>query len=158
MIHDKMENLLTYIPESYRKSVGEYLAQLKPDMEEGITEIVGEEVYGRIMSYPTKLEENAKIEAHDIYVDIQFTLSGAEGISLFAREDLKQIDAKPEKDFYEYAGDTVRHGQVANLPGYFTLIFPHEAHRPQESIDRKCNVVKKGVIKIKAKFFLQENM
>lgn len=158
MIHDKMENLLAYIPESCRKAVSEYLAQVKPEMDEGIIEIVGRDVYGRTMSYPTKLEEQAKIEAHDVYVDIQFTLSGAEGISLFPREELEQIAAKPEKDFYEYGGNVMRHGQVANLPGYFTLIFPHEAHRPQESIDRKCAVVKKGVIKIKAELFAQENI
>lgn len=153
MIHDKMENLLAYIPERYRDAVRGYLVKLKPEMEEGITEIAGKDVYGRIMSYPTKLEENAKIEAHDIYVDIQFTLKGAEGISLFSRDKLTQIGSKPEKDFYEYGGNAMRHSQVANMPGYFTMIFPHEAHRPQESLDRKCNMVKKGVIKIKVDFF-----
>ena len=153
MIHDKLERLCKYLPEQYVKKVDEYLKNINAGSEETITEISGKDVYGRVMSYPTKLEENAKIEAHDVYVDIQFSIVGSEGISLFARKDMEKVDSKPEKDFYEYKGDAVCQGQVANLPGYFTMIFPHEAHRPQESLDRSCSVVKKGVIKIKADCF-----
>ncbi len=39
---------------------------------------------------------------------------------------------------------------VDNLPNYFSMLFPKEAHRPQISLDEKCNVVKKFVIKIKS--------
>lgn len=153
MVHDKLENLYKYLPERYRENVEEYLKNINCDSKETTIEIVGKDIYGRVMSYPTKFEENAKIEAHDDYVDIQFSIRGGEGISLFSREDMKMVDSRPDIDFYEYKGESVRQGQVANLPGYFTMIFPHEAHRPQESLDRSCSVVKKGVIKIKVDFF-----
>ena len=128
------------------------MEKIDANSAEGITPI-DNDAYIRVMSYPTKLAENAKIEAHDVYVDIQFTLSGAEGISVYARENMEIVNVKPEKDFYEYGGEAPLQAYAANYPGYFTLIFPHEAHRPQESIDRKCSVVKKGVVKIKAECF-----
>lgn len=93
------------------------------------------------------------IEAHDEYVDIQFTLVGGEGIDIFPREKLHELTADTEKDFLTFATDMAPCLSVANLPGWFTMIFPHEAHRPQESLDGKCAIVKKGVIKIKMDCF-----
>lgn len=153
MVHDRLENLRRYLPEKYRDVIGTYLDSVNPDMKEGMTELEGKDLYARIMSYPTKREKDARIEAHNTYVDIQFTLRGEEGISLFARGDLEEISAQPERDFYTLAGEAPRRAQIVNLPGYFTMLFPHEAHRPQESPDGTCAVVKKGVIKIKAECF-----
>ncbi len=122
-------------------------------MPEERSNINKDTVYARIMSYPTKLPKDCMIEAHDDYVDIQFTLVGGEGIDIFPREELHELTADAEKDFLTFAADTAPCLSVANLPGWFTMIFPHEAHRPQESLDGKCANVKKGVIKIKMDCF-----
>lgn len=154
MVHDKLENLIKYIPQNQQKVVEKFLKKVSNGMPEGKYDIDGENVYARIMSYPTKLESECEIEAHNVYCDIQFTLLGTEGISIYKRELLQEKSEDIANDFMTFETlDASRHAAVSNLPGYFTLIFPQEAHRPQESWDKKCAVVKKGVIKIKEELF-----
>lgn len=153
MIHDRLENIGVYLPSVYRDVIGRFLADVRGDMPEGRIELDGDTIYARVMSYPTKLAKDCTIEAHDIYVDIQFTLVGGEGISFFPRHELRELSAEKEKDFYTFLADMSPQLSVANLPGWFSMLFPHEAHRPQESLDGKCSVVKKGVIKIKRDCF-----
>ncbi len=153
MIHDRLENIGLYLPSGYRDVIGRFLADVRVDITEGRIELDGDTIYARIMSYPTKLVKDCVIEAHDIFVDIQFTLVGGEGISIFPRQELRELVADKEKDFYTFVADMSPQLSVSNLPGWFTMIFPHEAHRPQESLDGKCSIVKKGVIKIKMDCF-----
>lgn len=149
MIHDRLEHIGLYLPSAYRDVIGRILGNIRGDMPEGRIELDGDTVYARVMSYPTKLARDCTIEAHNVYVDIQFTLVGSEGISIFPRHELRTLSTEKEKDFYTFVTDMSPQLSVANLPGWFSIIFPHEAHRPQESLDGKCSVVKKGVIKIK---------
>ncbi len=153
MVHDQLSRLGLYLPEAQREVIANFLATVQKDMPEGQSNIDEDTVYARIMSYPTKLPKNCTIEAHDVYVDIQFTLVGGEGIDIFPREELHELTADTEKDFLTFATGMAPCLSVANLPGWFTMIFPHEAHRPQESLDGKCAIVKKGVIKIKMDCF-----
>lgn len=150
MIHDKMENLLKYIPKAKIQTITEFLKSVSSEMKEGRYEIDGEDVYARIMSYETKVQGNCEIEAHDIYCDIQFSLIGSEGISIYQRENLKIKSVDSEKDFITLEENGVApQVSLENIPNYFTLIFPREAHRPQEAKNGICKSVKKGVIKIK---------
>ena len=149
MVNDKMEHLYKYVPAKKRKIIEQFLQQVSSNMKEGIYEIDSKEVYARIMSYPTKEKEECTIEAHDIYRDIQFTLIGSERISVYQRDKLTaNATYDRENDFWSFH-IAEPYIQVDNIPGYFTMLKPNEAHRPQESIDGRCAVVKKGVIKIK---------
>ena len=151
MIHDRLERVSLYLPVSAPgfDSVLRYLAHVSPDMPEGRTELLGADIFARIMSYPTRLPGDCTIEAHDEYIDLQFTLRGAEGISIYPRESLEPVEGDAEKDFYVYREGMSPLLRVENRMGHFTLLFPHVAHRPQESIDGRCADVKKGVIKIR---------
>lgn len=153
MVHDQLSRLGLYLPERQREDIANFLVNIREDMPEERSNIDKDTVYARIMSYPTKLPKDCTIEAHDEYVDIQFTLVGGEGIDIFPREELHELTADAEKDFFTFAADMAPCLSVSNLPGWFTMIFPHEAHRPQESLDGKCAIVKKGVIKIKMNCF-----
>ena len=155
MIHDRLEHIGLYLPEASRGLIANFLSDIHADMPEGRTDLDGNTVYARIMSYPTKLAADCTIEAHDVYVDIQFTLIGGEGIGIFPRAELRETAADKGKDFHTFALGMQPFLSVANLPGWFTMLFPHEAHRPQESLDGNCSVVKKGVIKIKMDCFRQ---
>ena len=106
------------------------------------------------MSYNTTLEEDCTIEAHNEYVDIQFSLIGEEGISIYPREKMSIETEDNKNDFITFVKeDSVPQLKVSNLVGWFTLIHTYEAHRPQESVNRKCELVKKCVIKIKEKCY-----
>lgn len=154
MIHEKIEKLVEFIPVEKQDKVKKFLDKVSADMEETRYPIEGEDIYARVMSYNTKLEENCDIEAHDCYVDIQFTLVGEEGISIYPREKMELVSNDEEKDFITFKKeDVIPAIKVRNEVGWFTLIHTYEAHRPQESTNRKCEVVKKCVIKIKEKCY-----
>ena len=153
MVHDRLEHIGMYLPMEYRSRIENFLAHISVDMPERRLEIDEDAVYARIMSYPTKLAADCAIEAHNVYVDIQFTLTGGEGIDVFTRSELCEMTADAAKDFYTFQADIAPQTSLANTPGWFTMLFPHEAHRPQESLNGKCAIVKKGVIKIKMDCF-----
>lgn len=154
MIHDKIEGLLNYIPEHKRNLLFNFISHLSEDMEEGTYDIDGDNMYAKVMSYHTKLQSDCIIEAHNKYVDIQFTLIGEEGISIYPREELECISKDVESDFFTFnTNNSCSQIQICNRAGWFTLLKTNEAHRPQESTDGKCSLVKKGVIKIKKDLF-----
>lgn len=150
MVFDRIENLKKYVsPEQFQK-IARFLEQLSPDMEEKRYEIDGEKIYAKVMSYATSLRADCQIEAHNQYIDIQSSLEGTEGIDIFERDRLcisQEYDEAMEAAFYEET--ILPYASVNNVPGYFTMIFPEEAHRPQVSVNQKCEKVKKFVIKMK---------
>jgi len=150
MIFDKLDNLSRYVTGGQFQKIAGFLREVSPDMEEKRYEIDGQSVYAKVMSYRTSLPDECRIEAHDQYIDIQASIAGAEGIDIFDRNALKVVqeyDAKSDAAFYE---DTIPPCvSVNNKEGYFTMIFPEEAHRPQMSVDGQCEKVKKFVIKVR---------
>ena len=154
MIHENLNRLLEYIPPNKRQKVKVFLDMICADMQEKTYLIDGEDIYARVMSYNTKIEEDCDIEAHERYVDIQFSLKGEEGISIYSRDNMDVLTRDVEKDFLIFINQNQKpQVRVCNEVGWFTLIHTYEAHRPQESINQKCEVVKKCVIKIKEKCY-----
>lgn len=150
MIIDRLENLKKYIDENDMRKIDVFLKRLSPEMEEGRYEIDGDDIYARVMSYHTSPREDCKIEAHDLYIDIQSTLVGKEGIDVFHREELiEKIPYNAAKDVCIYEESAQQYITVDNLPDYFSMLYPEEAHKPQISLDKKRDIVKKFVIKIK---------
>ena len=150
MILDKLINLKKYLPQDCISQVTAFLNSLSPDMAEGRYEIMGERVFAKVMSYATLPKEECAIEAHDRYIDIQATLTGAEGIDIFQRSLLTvktPYDETNDTIFFESENAVPYAGNV-NLPGYFSMIFPEEAHRPQERVAGQSDFVKKFVIKV----------
>lgn len=170
MVCDRLDNLGKYIPSEYREKIAAFVQKINKDMQEGFYEIEGDEIFARVMSYDGKERSECEIEAHDKYVDIQFTLCGIEGIDIFKREELKEKTEYNEQNdivFFhdEFSGsdgtacgsetDTANPGSgypyinISNLTGFFSMIFPDEAHRPQICVNEQNRHIKKGVIKIK---------
>ncbi len=150
MIQDRLQELWRYIPEDKQERIKKFMTQISEDMPDGFYEIDGDDIYAKIMSYQTRKSGACEIEAHDVYRDIQFSLIGAEGISIYRRDILKIKTADTENDFMTFCdAEAEPYIRISNLPGFFSMILPKEAHRPQESLDGSCAMVKKGVIKIK---------
>ena len=150
MIYSKLDQLYKYVPNKYIEIINEFLKSISSDMEENTTWLDGENLFVKVMSYNTPAPEQCKIEAHDKYIDIQVTITGAEGISIFERGRLQCMEDSLETEdfaFFEYDKNAFR-GRTVNLPGYFTMLFPEDAHRPQEYVEG-YGKVKKFVIKMK---------
>ena len=149
MIYTRLGNLKDFFHEEDYPGISGFLKGIREDMEDGEYPICGEKAFARVMTYSTIPAEEAKIEAHDRYIDVQFALKGAEGISVFDRESLKEkepYDSERDIIFFETKG-TGACAHTDSIPGYCTILFPEDAHRPQERI-RDTREVKKAVIKL----------
>lgn len=148
MIYGKIGELRRYIDAEFYGHIEKFLYKVSAEMADGEYPILGERVFARVMSYQTVPAEQCKIEAHNRYIDIQVTITGAEGISVYDRGKLvESVPYKEEIDtvFFQEAADAVAH--TVNLPECFTMLFPGEAHRPQERV-YGVGWVKKYVIKV----------
>ena len=149
MIYDRLDNLTNYLRKELHQPVLNFLSRVR-ELPPGRYEVAGEAAYAKVHEYATSEPEDCKIEAHDKYIDIQATLTGAEGITVYARERL-QIKApyNPDKDAMYFEPDTkAQRAHVDNLPGWFTWLEPQEAHRPQENVEG-YGKVRKFVIKVR---------
>lgn len=155
MIIDRLEHWEHYSNAPAWRTAFEYLLALGPDAPDGdMAPISGTDIMARVMSYPTKTPDEAVVEAHDRYIDIQMALVNSEVIDWFPRETLEVSRA------YDPASDAVlfhRPGpapvRVVNAPGQFTVLFPWDAHMPQLVAGAAPETVKKVVVKLRADLF-----
>jgi YhcH/YjgK/YiaL family protein len=129
----------------------EVLQSLRPDSEETKTGLLDDRMYMLVMSYATKMPESddAVLEAHRRYVDIQTVITGSERIDWFPRAELavaKPYD--PEKDVEFYRRPGLAPAGVDVIAGRFAVLFPEDAHMPQLVTANGDGHVKKAVIKL----------
>ena len=112
------------------------------EKEVGRYELAGG-AFALVQSYESKAEENCKIEAHKKYIDIQCVLKGRElfGVADLSTQTIVE-DAFEEKDvaFYQGAVDL-----LTLTDGDFVIVFPQDAHRPQQGDGSR---VEKVVVKV----------
>lgn len=148
MIYDHIDNWQTYkgLSDGIAKAF-EYLVNTDfTNMENGKYEIDGKSVVANVSTYDTKLMENAKLECHQKYLDIQFIVSGSELIRVGeTRKMIPTTDYDEVKDIQFLKGE----GQLIKVEkGYFAVFFPNDAHAPNISIDETPAFVKKVVMKV----------
>lgn len=111
----------------------------------GVTEIEGKDLYVSIAEFDGKRAEEARLETHEKYIDIQIPLEVEENIGwkrlASVSEPLGDYNEKDDIRFYADAPTT----QITVMPGEFIIFFPEDAHAPGIASHR----IKKAVIKIK---------
>lgn len=151
MIYDQLENLSLYLKEPYKTPIMDFIKNLTVDIPEGLYIINNDKIFAKVMSYPTNLKSNCNIEAHNHYIDIQITLIGGEGIDIFKRTELDEEGEYDVENDVIFFKNNITNSFICssnnNIPNFFTMIFPWEAHRPQEKIF-DYSFVKKIVIKM----------
>ena len=111
-------------------------------------DIDGDNLYALVSEYLTKNEEDARYEAHQKYIDIQYVVSGKELIGVAPMSQKKDIlepyDGTKDVEFL-----TVHQGENRlAVPDRFFIFFPEDAHRPGLK-DGENSPVRKIVIKVK---------
>lgn len=116
---------------------------------DGRVDIDGDNVFALYQLYQSKLPENVRFEAHDVYIDIQLLVSGEEEIHVQNRHEL-EIEQP-------YAFDV----EFQKIPSYYTahvcvltphvaaILFPEDAHRPGIRHNGKAVSCRKVVLKVK---------
>lgn len=147
MITDKIENAIMYceIPFEAR----EFLTNLTSNIEVGKV-ILNDSVYANVEKYVTKNVNDAKFEAHEKYIDIQVLLKGAEYIYFTDKSKLTVKESYDNsRDIVFYGEDVEKYPKIKLDGSNFVMLFPHEAHAPQVSVNSNNSEVKKVVVKIK---------
>ncbi|MDH6308200.1 biofilm protein TabA [Dysgonomonas sp. PFB1-18] len=147
MILDSLKNAEAYYSlHPLFKEAFEYIKSVDfSKVEAGKTELRGKILFVGVTDSDMKTEEDAKMEVHNKYIDIQLPISKPETYGWKARAELKEErDAfNEEKDiqFFYDKGTTL----VTAVPGDFAIFFPQDGHAPCIGEGK----VRKVVVKIK---------
>lgn len=96
----------------------------------GKVSLIEDKLTATLMDVQGKTSEEAKLEAHKQYIDIQLVVSGCEtmGWSPLAVCSHELVAYNSEKDIVFYADEPSAHIKVQ--PGEFVVFFPTDAHAP----------------------------
>ena len=149
MIVGRIANWRQHLPENPWAKAFDFLSKLGPDSPDGETLIDGKDILARVMSYETKTHDQAVLESHRHYIDIQMTLSGSEGIEWIPAEGLRVKDPYDDaKDVTFYHAGGAAPARVDVHPGTFVVLYPEDAHMPQLIVGPEPKRIKKVVIKL----------
>ena len=132
MIVDRLENSRRYL--SLHPGFARAFAFLQTTnasaLPEGRNPIDGDLLYASVSSGPGKGESGARLETHNKYIDIQFTVSGNDRIGWAPRSTCGQFsqgyDATRDLEFYTNPPES----WLAVNGGCFAIFFPDDAHAP----------------------------
>jgi len=148
MVADKLENAKLYfnLGERINKGLKYILDSDFSKSEPGIYEIEGKNIFAIVTNYKSRLPEEAKIENHKKYIDIQYIVEGSEQIGYApytGQNPLIAYDEDKDIAFYHCEISLIKFEQNS-----FGIFFPQDIHAPCIATDRPSDV-KKVVIKVK---------
>lgn len=113
-------------------------------LEPGRHRIDGERLFAIVEACMGRTRDEAKLECHRRYIDIQLVLDGVDEMGWRPLVDCVQprTDYNDARDIRFF--DDAPASWIATPAGSFCLFFPHDAHAPLVS----RNVIRKVVVKI----------
>ena len=109
---------------------------------------VDDELYYMVQEYETKYPDQARYEAHEKYVDIQYIVKGVERMEFAETSKLKVTEAyNPEKDVKFLEEPKVIDASIVEA-GDYRIFYPEDAHRPGLCVNNTPAKVKKILAKI----------
>ena len=148
MIFDKLEKLRQY--DVVSDKVLNFLFNLDENKPAGHYEI-DDEAYANIDVYETKEYDICFPEAHKRYIDIQMLLSGEERLDFANISELSIKDDYDEERDIMFFHNPEKMNTLYLKKGYFALLYPTDAHKPQMKSSENSQTVKKVVVKIAVK-------
>lgn len=155
MIQGKKDQLLRALKPEAAELIDAFLGTVYSGMTTGERPLKGDEIFAKILQYETSAENNNMVEAHNQYVDIQFLLSGSEKIKVYDRERLDTrtpYSSASDCEFF-FPAEEAQLNTVLLKPGYFTVLFPDDAHLAALNPGNEVVSINKIVIKIHEKYF-----
>ena len=145
MILDVLENAHRYLTlhKGFAKAF-DFL--LRPDLKElpvGKYEIDGDRIYAMVAKDDGRRKEDAQLETHEKYIDIQLVLAGTDDMGWKAKSLCKQptgeYDQKTDEQLFADEPDA----WLSTKSGAFAIFFPEDAHMPLISSGQIHKVVVK---------------
>ena len=130
MVIDNLKNLRDY--ESLNPLFGKAFDYIESTdlnaLEPGKIILIENELIVNVCQVPAKTKEEAKLETHNEFVDIQIPLSDVEIMGYTQRTDLPEAQYDATVDMTLYDGAATDY--ITVKPGMFTLFFPEDGHAP----------------------------
>lgn len=146
MIIDTIDNLGKYAAlNPLFGKVADFIA--KNDLltlEAGKYEIEGKDLFLNRNLSRGKTKEEARIESHNLMIDIQIPLNVPEAMGYTPREELPECEYNDVKDITFYPGLAKEY--ITIYPGQFVIFFPQDGHAPCVSEVE----IEKAIFKVKA--------
>lgn len=145
MILDKLENASLYnLSAGLQKGI-DYLKSNDLNTIEAGKYDLGDGIKAIISEYNSKDHADAKAEAHEKMIDIQYIVKGEEYIGYAPLENQEpSIAYNPDKDVVFYKCETSLNKLT---PDMFAIYYPSDIHQPGMKINESITI-KKVVIKI----------
>ena len=148
MIIDRLENMGKYatlnplFPQAFEFLQSHDLQML----EVGKTELKGKDLLVNVTETKPKTKEQARLETHQNFIDIQIPVSGTEWMGYTPAKECQPADApyNPEKYITFFEG--LAESYIEVKPGMFAIFFPEDGHAPGVTPDG----LKKVIVKVKA--------
>ena len=147
MIIDKLENIGMYasVNPLFAQAI-EFLKSTDLNAHElGKVVLKEGELFVNFAAARPKTKDDAKIETHNNFIDIQIPLTGTELMGYMPRTDLAEAEYNAEKDVTFYPGHATDYQTVK--PGMFAIFFPEDAHAPGVTEVE----LKKVIVKVRVK-------
>ena len=112
------------------------------------TYTVDDDIFYMVQEYETKYPQEARYEAHEKYVDIQYIVKGEERMEFADAAKLKVDESyNAEKDVVFFKEPKEIDAFIVSA-GDYRIFYPEDAHRPGLCVD-KPSKVKKIVVKVR---------
>ncbi len=146
MIIDTLANLGKYVAlNPLFQDVVDYINNNDlASMPTGKVLIKGNELYANFTVAKGKAKAEAKLESHDVMIDIQIPFNVPESMGYTPRTDLDEQPYNAEKDITFYDGLAQQY--ITVHPGMFVIFFPQDAHAPCVS---EASEIRKVIFKMK---------
>ena len=126
MVIDRLENIEKYtlLHPLFEQAIDFLKSHDLHSLEIGKTELKGKDLLVNVAQTNPKEKENAKLETHKDYIDIQIPLSGTEIMGYTAAQDCLPVDApyNAEKDINFFEG--LAEDYIAVKHGMFAIFLP----------------------------------
>lgn len=137
-------------PEAIQKALRYLQEKDFTQMEPGVYEIRGKDMYAQVFDTLTEPAEKKLPEVHEKYVDIQFLASGREKLGFAPDMGTCEVSERiPERDLIYYK-EVENEWYICALPGSYSIFFPNDIHRPAVAFDQP-ETIRKVVVKVNVK-------
>lgn len=132
MILDSLENLKSYakLSDNMAKAIDFILNTDLEKLPLGRNEVCGDDIFANVMEAQPRTKEEAPIEIHRKYIDIQIPLTADEVMGYTPKAQLPDADFNVENDAALYPVGMLAADYVNVKRSMFTIFFPQDGHAP----------------------------
>jgi len=126
VIIDRIEEQERYYPLHPDMELAFAFLAEAPDLEAGRYELENG-LFATVSEGDTRPLNEADLESHKNYIDLQYCISGGERMSWAHIQELNLKSEDEEHDNYFYDGKSTA---ISVRPGMFYIMFPSDGHKP----------------------------